>query len=102
MTRLRTIIIALVPTALRGVQYKPVGTSALLRWNLLVYGVGGIESRSATIAVCLCHLSSQGISSDARCEITPITFLRGPTGALLIGDAETVAKKILHNVYLLA
>jgi K+-transporting ATPase ATPase B chain len=32
----------LVPLALRGVQYRPVGASALLRWNLLVYGVGGI------------------------------------------------------------
>src|SRR6202050_1613135 len=36
------IIIALVPLALRGVQYRPLGASALLRWNLLVYGVGGI------------------------------------------------------------
>src|ERR1700726_3666711 len=36
------IIIALVPLALRGVRYIPLGASALLRWNLLVYGVGGI------------------------------------------------------------
>jgi potassium-transporting ATPase ATP-binding subunit len=36
------IIIALVPLALRGVRYRPLGASALLRWNLLVYGVGGI------------------------------------------------------------
>jgi len=36
------IIIALVPLALRGVQYRPMGASALLRWNLLVYGLGGI------------------------------------------------------------
>ena len=36
------IIVALVPLALRGVQYKPLGASALLRWNLLVYGIGGI------------------------------------------------------------
>ena len=36
------IIIALVPLALRGVKYRPVGASALLRWNLLVYGVGGV------------------------------------------------------------
>jgi K+-transporting ATPase ATPase B chain len=36
------IIVALVPLALRGVQYRPIGASALLRWNLLVYGVGGI------------------------------------------------------------
>ncbi len=36
------IIIALVPLALRGVRYRPIGASALLRNNLLVYGVGGI------------------------------------------------------------
>src|SRR6202035_2931591 len=36
------IIIALVPLALRGVRYRPLGAAALLRWNLLVYGVGGI------------------------------------------------------------
>jgi K+-transporting ATPase ATPase B chain len=36
------IIIALVPLALRGVRYRPLGASALLRWNLLVYGLGGI------------------------------------------------------------
>ncbi|MGD0965840.1 MAG: potassium-transporting ATPase subunit KdpB [Candidatus Acidiferrales bacterium] len=36
------IIIALVPLALRGVRYRPLGAEALLRWNLLVYGVGGI------------------------------------------------------------
>ncbi|MFZ3199942.1 MAG: potassium-transporting ATPase subunit KdpB [Candidatus Acidiferrales bacterium] len=36
------IIIALVPLALRGVRYRPLGAEALLRWNLLIYGVGGI------------------------------------------------------------
>jgi K+-transporting ATPase ATPase B chain len=36
------IIIALVPLALRGVQYKPGGAGALLRRNLLIYGLGGI------------------------------------------------------------
>src|SRR3984885_7949649 len=36
------IIVALVPLALRGVRYRPLGASALLRWNLLVYGLGGI------------------------------------------------------------
>jgi K+-transporting ATPase ATPase B chain len=36
------IIVVLVPLALRGVQYRPMGASALLRWNLLVYGLGGI------------------------------------------------------------
>ncbi|HJD76801.1 potassium-transporting ATPase subunit KdpB [Bacteroides reticulotermitis] len=36
------IIPLLIPLALKGVQYKPIGASALLRRNLLVYGVGGI------------------------------------------------------------
>jgi K+-transporting ATPase ATPase B chain len=36
------IIIALIPLALRGVRYRPVGAAALLQRNLLVYGVGGI------------------------------------------------------------
>jgi K+-transporting ATPase ATPase B chain len=36
------IIIALIPLALRGVRYRPVGAAALLRRNLLIYGVGGI------------------------------------------------------------
>jgi K+-transporting ATPase ATPase B chain len=36
------IIIALIPLALKGVQYRPVGASAVLVRNLLIYGVGGI------------------------------------------------------------
>jgi K+-transporting ATPase ATPase B chain len=36
------IIPLLIPLALRGVQYKPIGASALLRRNLLIYGIGGI------------------------------------------------------------
>jgi K+-transporting ATPase ATPase B chain len=36
------VIIALIPLALRGVTYRPLGASALLRRNLLVYGAGGV------------------------------------------------------------
>lgn len=36
------IIPMLIPLALRGVQYKPIGASALLRRNLLIYGIGGL------------------------------------------------------------
>jgi K+-transporting ATPase ATPase B chain len=36
------IIVALIPLALRGVRYRPVGAAALLRRSLLVYGVGGV------------------------------------------------------------
>ena len=36
------IIVALIPLALRGVKYRAVGAAALLRRNLLIYGLGGI------------------------------------------------------------
>jgi len=36
------IIIALIPLALKGVAYRPIGAGALLRRNLMIYGVGGI------------------------------------------------------------
>ena len=36
------IIISLIPLALRGVAYKPLSAAALLRRNLLIYGVGGV------------------------------------------------------------
>ncbi len=36
------VIIALIPLALRGVSYQPLGAAALLRRNLLVYGLGGL------------------------------------------------------------
>jgi K+-transporting ATPase ATPase B chain len=36
------IIPLLIPLALRGVAYKPIGAAALLRRNLLIYGLGGI------------------------------------------------------------
>ena len=36
------IIILLIPLALRGVQYRPIGAGPLLARSLLVYGVGGV------------------------------------------------------------
>jgi K+-transporting ATPase ATPase B chain len=36
------IIIALIPLALKGVAYRPIGAAALLRRNLLIYGLGGL------------------------------------------------------------
>jgi len=36
------IIIALIPLALRGVRFRPLGAAALLRRNLLIYGLGGL------------------------------------------------------------
>jgi len=36
------IIILLIPLALRGVRYRPLGAAAILRRSLLIYGVGGV------------------------------------------------------------
>jgi K+-transporting ATPase ATPase B chain len=36
------IIVALIPLALRGIRYRPIGAAALFRQSMLVYGVGGI------------------------------------------------------------
>jgi K+-transporting ATPase ATPase B chain len=36
------IIIALIPLALRGIKYRPMGAAAILRRNLLIYGIGGV------------------------------------------------------------
>ena len=38
------IIILLIPLALRGVRYRPIGASALLRRSLLIYGLGGVAA----------------------------------------------------------
>ena len=36
------IIVALIPLALRGVKYRPIGAKIILRNNMLIYGIGGI------------------------------------------------------------
>ncbi len=43
------IIVALIPLALRGVRYRPLGAAALLRRNLLIYGLGGVIAPFARI-----------------------------------------------------
>jgi K+-transporting ATPase ATPase B chain len=43
------IIMALIPLALRGIRYRPIGAEALLRRNLLIYGIGGIITPFAGI-----------------------------------------------------
>ncbi|MGN6462600.1 MAG: potassium-transporting ATPase subunit KdpB [Pseudolabrys sp.] len=56
------IIIALIPLALRGVKYRPIGAAALLRRNLLIYGLGGlvlpfIGIKAIDLAVTALHLA---------------------------------------------
>jgi K+-transporting ATPase ATPase B chain len=55
------VIVALVPLALRGVRFKPVGAAALLRRNLLVYGVGGIIAPFVGIKLIDMALTALGI-----------------------------------------
>ena len=45
------IIVALIPLALKGVSYRPSGAAALLRRNLLVYGLGGLALPFAGIKI---------------------------------------------------
>lgn len=56
------IIIALIPLALKGVKYRPIGAAALLRRNLLIYGLGGlvlpfIGIKAIDLAVTALHLA---------------------------------------------
>jgi K+-transporting ATPase ATPase B chain len=38
------IIVALIPLALKGLAYRPLGAAAILRRNLLLYGLGGLAA----------------------------------------------------------
>lgn len=56
------IIIALIPLALKGVKYRPVGAAALLRRNLLIYALGGvilpfIGIKAIDLAITALHLA---------------------------------------------
>jgi K+-transporting ATPase ATPase B chain len=57
------IIIALVPLALRGVRYRPMGASALLRNNLLVYGLGGIIAPFVGIKIIDLIITAVGLAA---------------------------------------
>jgi K+-transporting ATPase ATPase B chain len=54
------VIIALIPLALRGVTYRPLGAAALLRRNLVVYGLGGVIA--PFVAIKLIDLAVRGLN----------------------------------------
>jgi K+-transporting ATPase ATPase B chain len=56
------IIVALVPLALRGVKYRPIGAAALLRRNLWVYGLGGLIAPFVGIKLIDLALSATGLA----------------------------------------
>jgi len=55
------IIVVLIPLALKGVRYRPLGAGSLLRRNLLIYGLGGIILPFPGIKVIDMLLSSMGL-----------------------------------------
>ena len=57
------IIVALIPLALRGVRYRPIGPAALLQRNLLIYGLGGIIAPFVGIKVIDIVVSVMGLAS---------------------------------------
>ncbi len=56
------VILALIPLALRGVRYRPVGAATLLRRNLLVYGLGGLVAPFAGIKLIDLLISVLGLA----------------------------------------
>jgi len=60
------IIIALIPLALRGVKYRPVGAAQLLRSNLLIYGAGGVVAPFLGIKVIDLLLMALGLAGEPR------------------------------------
>jgi K+-transporting ATPase ATPase B chain len=56
------IIVALIPLALRGVRYRPVGAAAVLSRNLLVYGVGGLAAPFIGIKLIDIIISAAGLA----------------------------------------
>jgi K+-transporting ATPase ATPase B chain len=56
------VIVALIPLALRGVRYRPLGAAALLRRNLLLYGLGGVIVPFAGIKLIDLLVSGIGLS----------------------------------------
>ena len=61
------IIVALIPLALRGVQYTPTSAGAMLRRNLGVYGLGGIVAPFVGIKA-IDLLVGLVVSSDGTCD----------------------------------
>jgi K+-transporting ATPase ATPase B chain len=54
------VIVLLIPLALRGVRYRPIGAAAVLRRSLLVYGVGGVVAPFVGIKIIDVALAAMG------------------------------------------
>ena len=56
------IIVALIPLALRGVKYRAMNAEALLRRNLLIYGVGGLIAPFVGIKIIDVLITAAGLA----------------------------------------
>lgn len=56
------IIVALIPLALKGVKYRPVGAALLLRHNIIVYGIGGVIAPFIGIKIIDIMLAACGLA----------------------------------------
>jgi K+-transporting ATPase ATPase B chain len=56
------VIVALIPLALRGVRFRPLGAAAILRRNLLIYGLGGLVAPFIGIKAIDLVLTALGVS----------------------------------------
>jgi len=54
------IIVLLIPLALKGVRYRPLGAAAVLRRSLLIYGLGGVVAPFVGIKLIDMALSAVG------------------------------------------
>src|SRR6185312_2733150 len=93
------IIVALIPLALRGVRYRPLGAATLLRRNLLLYGVGGIIL--PFIGIKLIDLMLVALHLTARCRLPeseryPMLHMRSPQTPLTLAQdgADDAARPI--------
>jgi K+-transporting ATPase ATPase B chain len=56
------IIVVLIPLALRGVRYRPIGAGKLLQRNLMIYGLGGIIAPFVGIKIIDLIISAIGLA----------------------------------------
>ena len=69
------VILLLVPLALRGVPYRPVGATRLLRDNLLIYGVGGLITPFIGIKLIDMLLTVLGLAIGRPIDATAIRII---------------------------